>query len=195
VIRGLNPQDVNALSASLIQIVQGQGDTTESLLSRTSTFSNALADKSEVLDQVIENLRTTLATLGDQGDDFSGALDRLERLVTELAAEREPIGTAIDALAEGTASLSDLLTDARPPLAASIDELNRLAPNLVNEQDRLETALVKAPENYRKLVRIGSYGSFVNYYICSLGVRVTDLQGRTAVFPVFSQDGGRCAEN
>jgi phospholipid/cholesterol/gamma-HCH transport system substrate-binding protein len=195
VIRGLNPQDVNALSASLIQIVQGQGDTAESLFSRTSTLSNALADKSEVIDQVIENLRTTLATLNEQGDEFGGALDRIERLVSELAAEREPIGTAIDALATGTASLTDLLDDARPPLAVAVDELNELAPNLVHRQDRLETALVKAPENYRKLVRIGAYGSFVNYYICSLATRVTDLQGRTAVFPVFSQDGGRCAEN
>ena len=31
VIQGLNPQDVNALSASLLQILQGQGGTLESL--------------------------------------------------------------------------------------------------------------------------------------------------------------------
>src|SRR5262249_39553207 len=43
VIQGLNPQDVNALSASLLQILQGQGGTIESLFSRTSSFSNALA--------------------------------------------------------------------------------------------------------------------------------------------------------
>lgn len=38
VIQGLNPQDVNALTNSLIQAFQGQGDTLESLLSRTSSF-------------------------------------------------------------------------------------------------------------------------------------------------------------
>jgi phospholipid/cholesterol/gamma-HCH transport system substrate-binding protein len=36
VIRGLNPQDVNALSASLIQLFQGQGGTLQSLFSNTS---------------------------------------------------------------------------------------------------------------------------------------------------------------
>jgi len=195
VVKGLNAQDVNALSASLIQIIQGQGGTMESLLSRTSSFSNALADKNQVVEQLIDNLRTTLASLGDQKDQFAGGLERLERLVTELATEREPIGAAIDSLSAGTASLSDLLSETRPPLAGSIDELHRLAPNIESKLDRLETAITKAPENYRKLVRIGSYGSFVNYYICSLGVRVTDLQGRTAVFPVFRQDNGRCAEN
>lgn len=195
VIRGLDAQDVNALAASLIQIVQGQGTTMESLLSQTSSFSQALADKSAVVQQLIDNLRATLKTLSAQGTQFSGALDRLEQLVSELSADREPIGTAIDSLSTGTASLADLLVDTRPPLAETVDQLSRLAPNIAEKQDRLETALVKAPENYRKLVRIGAYGSFVNYYICSLGVRVTDLQGRTAVFPVFKQDGGRCEEN
>lgn len=195
VIKGLNAADVNALSASLIQIIQGQGGTVESLLSRTSAFSNSLADKNQVIDQLIDNLRTTLATLGDQRDQFAGGIERLERLVTELTAEREPIGSAIDSLSAGTASLSDLLTESRPPLAGSIEQLHWLARNIESKLDRAETAISKAPENYRKLVRIGSYGSFVNYYICSLGVRVTDLQGRTAVFPVFRQDNGRCAEN
>lgn len=195
VIKGLNARDVNALSASLIQIVQGQGGTMESLLSQTSSFSSALADKNAVIEALIDNLRTTLATLGDQRDRFSGAVEQLQRLVGELAVEREPIGAAVDSLSAGTAALSDLLADARPPLAGSVDELHRLAPNIETRLDRFETAITKAPENYRKLVRIGSYGSFVNYYICSLGVRVTDLEGRTAVFPVFRQDNGRCAEN
>jgi phospholipid/cholesterol/gamma-HCH transport system substrate-binding protein len=194
VIQGLNPQDVNALSASLIQIIQGQGGTVESLLSRTSTFSNALADKSQVIQQLIDHLRTTLAAVAQEGDQFSGAIDRLERLVTELAADREPIGAAIEALNTGTASLADLLATARPGLAGTVDQLSRLAPNLDNKKDRIDTALQKAPENYRKLIRIGAYGSFVNYYICSIAVRVTDLQDRTAVFPVFKQEAGRCGE-
>ena len=195
VIQGLNPQDVNALSASLIEILQGQGDTVESLLQRTSTFSNALADKSATIQALVDNLRTTLGTLAGEGAQFSDGIDRLQRLVSALAADREPIGTAIDSLDPGTASLTDLLGSARPALAGTIDQLNRLAPNLDAKKDRIDTALQKAPENFRKLIRIGSYGSFVNYYICSISVRVSDLQDRTAEFPAFRQEGGRCAEN
>ncbi|MCF6388198.1 MCE family protein [Mycobacterium sp. MBM] len=195
VIRGLNAQDVNALAVSLVQIVQGQGPTMTSLLSHTSSFTQALGDKREVVQQLIDNLHATMATLSDEGTQFSAAIDRLQLLVTELAGDREPIGAAIDSLNAGTASLSDLLTESRPPLASAIEELARLAPNIDDKKDRIETALVKAPENYRKLTRLGAYGSFVNYYICSLAVRVTDLQGRTAQFPVFRQDGGRCEEN
>ncbi len=88
------------------------------------------------------------------------------RWSTELAAEKDPIGTAIDSLNNGTASVADLLTDARPPLKGTVDQLNRLAPNLDGQKDRLDAALQKAPENYRKLIRTGSYGSFFNYYLC-----------------------------
>jgi len=194
VIRGLDPQDVNALSASLIEIFQGQGATLQSLLSNTSGFTAALADHNQTIQSVIDNLRTLLATLTRDGDKFSGTIDRLEQLVTALAAQRDPIGTAIESLNNGTASVADLLTEARPPLAGTVEQLSRLAINLDGQKDRLDTSLQKAPENYRKLTRTGSYGSFFNYYICELKFRVTDLQGRTAVFPWIRQDDGRCAE-
>ncbi|MCV7300413.1 MCE family protein [Mycobacterium barrassiae] len=194
VIRGLNPQDVNALSAALIQIFQGQGGTLQSLFSNTSGFTAALAEHNQTIQALIDNLRTLLATLTKEGDKFSGTIDRLEKLVTELAAEKDPIGEAIESLNNGSASIADLLGDARPPLAGTIDRLNVLASNLDNQKDRLDTSLKKAPENYRKLIRTGSYGSFFNYYICELKWRVTDLQGRTAVFPWLKQENGRCTE-
>jgi phospholipid/cholesterol/gamma-HCH transport system substrate-binding protein len=194
VVQGLNPSDVNALTASLIQVVQGQGGTIESLLSRTSSFTSTLADRSQTIQQLIDHLRRTVGTLSDNGQEFSDAIDRLQRLVTALAEDREPVGAAVDALNQGTASMSDLLGQARPPLAATVDQLGRLAPLLDDQKEFIDTGLVKAPENYRKLIRIGSYGSFVNYYLCSLAVRVSDLQNRTAVFPIFEQQQGRCQE-
>jgi len=194
VIRGLDPQDVNALTNALLQIFQGQGDTLQSLLSRTSSFSNTLADNNAALERLVDNLDNVLATLGKEGERFSGALDRFERLTTELAADRDTIGEAIDSLNTGTASIAGLLSNARPPLAGTIDQLNRLAPLLDKDKGLIDVALQRAPDNYRKLARIGSYGSFVNYYLCGITIRVTDLQGRTAVFPWIKQKDGRCAE-
>lgn len=194
VIHGLNPQDVNALTAALVQIFQGQGDTLDSLMGKTSSFSTTLADNSEVVQQLIDNLRTVVDTLGRDGDKFSGAVDRLEQLVGGLAEDRDPIGTAITALDNGTASIASLLTEARPPLDRTVNELNRLAPLLDDHQIVFDRSLQKAPENYRKLARLGSYGSWIMYYICGLSFRVTDLEGRTAVFPWTKQESGRCGE-
>lgn len=194
VIRGLNPRDVNALAAALLHVFQGQGQTLQSLLAKTSSFSNDVADKNKAVESLIDNLNTVVQTLADQGGQFSGAIERLQRLVSDLAQDRDPIGDAVQALAAGTASVTDLLGAARPPLAGSVNQLNRLAPLLEQGKGRLDDALQRAPGNFRKLARTGAYGSFVNYYICGLMFRVTDLQGRTAVYPWLRQTEGRCAE-
>jgi len=194
VIRGLNPDDVNALTSSLIQVFQGQGDSLRSLLNNTSSFSRTLADKDQAIQELITNLNTVVDTLAKDGDKFSAAIDRLEKLISGLSQDRDPIGTAITSLDNGTASIASLLTEARPPLKATVDQLNRLAPLLDDHQIVLDRGLQKGPANYRKLARLGAYGSWIMYYVCGIGIRVTDLQGRTAVFPMIRQDGGRCTE-
>jgi len=194
VVQGLNPQAVNALTNSLIEILQGQDGNIESLFGKTSAFTNSLADNGQTVQQLIDNLNSVLATINKDGGKFSATVDRLEKLVTGLAADRDPIGNAITALDTGTASLTDLLTQARAPLAGTVDQLARLAPLLDSDKAALDIALQKAPKNYRKLVRLGSYGSWINQYLCGMSVRVTDLQGRTAHFPWIMQHTGRCAE-
>jgi phospholipid/cholesterol/gamma-HCH transport system substrate-binding protein len=194
VIQGLNPTDVNALTNALIQIFQGQGPTLESLFTKTSSFSNSLADNSQTVQDLIDNLKTVVATISQDGDKFSAAIDKLEKLITGLSQDRDPIGTAIESLDKGTASLTDLLTNARAPLAGTVDQLSRLAPLLDKDKDMIDNALGKAPENYRKLTRLGAYGSFYQYYLCGVSIRATDLQGRTVVFPWIKQEAGRCGE-
>lgn len=76
-MQGLNPQDVNALTNSLIQILQGQDGNIESLFSKTTSFTTALADNRQNVQQVIDNLNTVIATISKDGDKFSGAVDKL----------------------------------------------------------------------------------------------------------------------
>jgi phospholipid/cholesterol/gamma-HCH transport system substrate-binding protein len=194
VIQGLNPQDVNGLSAALLQIFQGEGGTLESLFSKTTSFANTMADNDQTVQQLIGNLDKVVATLAKNGDKFSGAIDRLERLVTGLAQDRDPIGTAIDALSKGSASLADLLSSARAPLSGTVEQLSRLAPLLDQDKDRIDAAIQKAPKNYRKLVRPGTMGATIPYYICALWLRGTDLQGKTVVAPLYKDEAGRCSE-
>ncbi|MDG4667882.1 MCE family protein [Mycobacterium sp. 236(2023)] len=194
VIQGLNPEDVNGLTSSLIQILQGQGGTLDSLFSKTSSFSNSLADNNQVIEELITDLRTVLDTLAKDGDEFSGAIDKLEQLVSGLSADRDPIGNAITALDNGTASIADLLGRGRAPLANTVDEMNRLAPLVDNDLDRLDATLQRLPEIYRKLARVGSYGAWFPYYICGISFRASDLEGRTVVFPWIKQEEGRCVD-
>jgi phospholipid/cholesterol/gamma-HCH transport system substrate-binding protein len=195
VTQGLNPQDVNALTQSLLRVLQGQGANLRSLLAETSSFTTDLANNNQVVQQLIDHLNAAVGTLAKDGDKLGDTLDRLQKFVGELTADRDPIGAAITALDNGTASLTDLLSQTRPPLAGTINQVNRLAANLDIHKDHLDAGLQKAPDNFRKLARLGAYGAFFNYYLCGVALRVTDLQGRTAVFPWIKQETGRCSDN
>jgi phospholipid/cholesterol/gamma-HCH transport system substrate-binding protein len=194
VTQGLNARDVNALTSGLLQVFQGQGGTLESLFTKTTSFSNALADNDQTVQQLIDNLNTVVAYIDKEGGNFSGAIDRLEQLISGLSNDRDTIGSAIDALDKGTASLADLLAEARPPLSGTIDQLSRLAPILEGDKDRIDAAIAKAPHNYRKLVRLGVNGATIPYYLCQFGLRGTDLQGKTVRANIFRSEAGRCTE-
>jgi phospholipid/cholesterol/gamma-HCH transport system substrate-binding protein len=194
VTQGLNPQDVNALSAYFIQVFQGEGPTLESLLSKTSSFSNALADNGQTVQELIDNLNTVVATVNKDGTKFSGAIDRLERLISGLSQDRDTIGAAITALDDGTASIADLLSRARAPLAGTVDQVSRIAPLLDMDKNLIDISLKKLPNNYRKLTRLGSYGAWFPYYLCGLALRVSDLSYRTVEVGITHQVTGRCAE-
>ena len=193
-IHGLNPRDVNALSSALLEVFQGEGATLQSLFNKSSSFTNTLADNDQTIENLIDNLNVVAATLNKDGGQFSGAIDKLEKLVTGLAGDRDTFGPAIDSLSTGTVSLADLLGKSRRPLAATVEQLSRLAPNLDNDKDRLDAALQKAPRNYRKLVRLGVFGATIPYFLCQITIRGTDLSGKTVIAPWFRSDAQRCEE-
>ena len=193
-IHGLNPRDVNALSSALLEVFQGEGGTLQSLFNKSTSFTNTLADNDQTIEHLIDNLNVVAATLNKDGGQFSGAIDRLQRLVTGLSDDRDTFGPAIDALSNGTLTLADLLGKARPPLSGTVDQLSRLAPNLDNDKDRLDAALQKAPRNYRKLVRLGVFGATIPYFLCQITIRGTDLSGKTVIAPWFTSHEPRCEE-
>ncbi|MGB6038829.1 MAG: MCE family protein, partial [Gordonia sp. (in: high G+C Gram-positive bacteria)] len=61
--RTLDPKEVNQLSASLIEVFQGQGPGLNKLLANTGEFTNSIADRDKLIGSVIDNLNTTMGTL------------------------------------------------------------------------------------------------------------------------------------
>ncbi|WAC54055.1 MCE family protein [Gordonia sp. SL306] len=193
VIAGLEPKQVNALSSSILDVLQGQSGTVRSLFEGSSSLFTTLGRNVGVIEQVIDQLKKVMVTLDGNRTRFAEAIDRLDTVIGDLARDRDPIGAAITALDNGTATVSNLLTQARPPLSGSIDQLSRLAPNLTHDMPTLEKAIQRSPENFRKLVRTGTYGNFIQYYVCAVSVRVSDPSGKVVTLPWIEQTKGRCS--
>jgi phospholipid/cholesterol/gamma-HCH transport system substrate-binding protein len=166
--QALDPQQVNQLSYEIIQVFQGEGGTIESLLTHTASVTSAIADKDKVIGQVIDNLNTVLATVNQRGPQLSELIDETQQLVTGLAQQRQPIGDAVSALSSLTNVTAGLVQDARPSVKDDIASLGVLSANLSDSGQLLDQLLQKLPGNLDKFTRTLSYGSWYNYYLCSL---------------------------
>lgn len=193
-LKSLNPEQVNKLSAALVQVFQGQGGTLVSLLGSTSSFTNTLADRDQLIGDVINNLNDVLGTINDRGDQFKSTLDQLQQLISGLAQDREPIGAAIPKMATATADLAELLQGARPPLQSTIAEAKRAATQLNMGEDDINWVLERLPESYQRLIRLGTYGSFFQMYVCTVDFKFAAPDGQSMIVTLpAGQDTGRCA--
>ena len=85
-------------------------------------MTNTLADRDQLIGEVIVNLNTVLGSLGDQSDQFSKAIDGLAELVKGLDARKQDISNGVAYTNAAAGSITDLLAEARPPFAKTIQE-------------------------------------------------------------------------
>jgi phospholipid/cholesterol/gamma-HCH transport system substrate-binding protein len=164
--QALSPDDVNKLSAEIIQVLQGEGGTMQTLLAHTASFTQTIAAKDQVIGQVINNLNGVLSTVSARDDQLSQLIVQLQQLVSGLAADRQPIGDAITGIGDLTNTTAGLLDQARPPLQQDIAGLRQVSQNLNNNQDITEQVLQNMPSKLNTITRTATYGSWFNFFLC-----------------------------
>ncbi|MBW8709752.1 MAG: virulence factor Mce family protein, partial [Mycobacterium sp.] len=170
--RALDPDQVNALSGQLITALQGQGGTINSFLSQTAALTTTLADRDQLIGQVIVNLNTVLGSLGDQSDQFAKAVDALSELVKGLESRKQDITNGLAYTNAAAGSITDLLAKARPPFAKTIHETDRAAGIVVADHDYFDNLLNTLPDAYQALARQGIYGDFFSFYLCDIVLKL-----------------------
>jgi phospholipid/cholesterol/gamma-HCH transport system substrate-binding protein len=191
--RALDPHQVNALSGALIQAFQGEGPAIGSFLSQAAVFTNTIADRDELVGQVINNLNAVLGTLGGQSDQVAKAVDSLSRLVKGLASRKSDISNAVAYTSAASATISDLLNQARPPFKNTVAQSDRANSIVVADHDYFDNLLNTLPDAYRTVSRLGLYGDFFTYYLCDVFLKVNGKGGEPVIIKVAGQDTGRCA--
>ncbi|MGE5698287.1 MAG: virulence factor Mce family protein [Candidatus Sericytochromatia bacterium] len=188
----LEPQQVNALSSELIKALQGEGPTISSFLERTAALTNTLADRDQLIGQVILNLNTVMGSLGDQSSQFTTTVDALSQLLGTLGDRKQDVSNALARTNDAAASLSDLLAQARPPLERTVRESDRTAGIVVADHDYVDNLLNTLPDAYQMLNRQGLYGDFFSFYLCDLVLKLNGKGGQPVYVKLAGQASGRC---
>jgi phospholipid/cholesterol/gamma-HCH transport system substrate-binding protein len=192
-LAGLNPTDVNNLSYELVQVLQGEGGTVTSLFRRVGALTGTLADRDQLIGDVITDLDATLRPVAQHDEQLGALIGDLQQFLSGLAQDRDAIGqslVSIDRLATTTGSL---LHDVRPSLAADIHHLGVLAQKLDAPAARKELRhfLTYTPFKLRVATPEASYGAFLNFYVCAVNFILPD----GTKTPMQVNDAERCHTN
>jgi phospholipid/cholesterol/gamma-HCH transport system substrate-binding protein len=191
--RALDPEKVNELSGQLIQALQGQGPTIGSFLDQAAAVTNTLADRDQLIGEVIVNLNVVLGSLGGQTDKLDKAVTSLSELIHGLAARRAEISNSVAYINSAAGTVADLLSQAREPVQKVVHETDRTAGIAVADHDYLDNLLNQLPDKYRALARQGMYGDFFSFYLCEIVLKLNGKGGQPVYVKIAGQSTGRCA--
>ena len=190
--QGLQPGQINQLSAELITVFQGEGGTIDGLLSSIGSLTSTLANRDQVIGQVIDNLNSVLGTVSQHDNQLSDLVVQLQQLVSGLAADRDPIGRSLGHISGLAGNLAGLLGAARPDVSGDVHQVNRLSTLLNSDSANLNSTLQSLPAEYQRLNRLGLYGSFFSFYLCQFQLRFTTPTGETVMTPMDESRAQRC---
>ena len=186
--QALSPSDLNQLSYEIVQVFQGEGGTLEGLLAHTASVTSTLADRDQLIGDLIDNLNEVLDHIGDRDVQLSRLITTYRTFVGGLKDDRQAILGSLDQISELTVQTADLVGGIRKPFVDDIHQLREVAGNLDDGKSELDRALQVLPIKLNKIGRTATYGSWFNFYLCHFQGRIR-LPGGQSV-PVDYPVGG-----
>lgn len=189
----LSPDDINKLSFEIVQVFQGEGGTVESLLGSTASITQTLADRDEVIGDLIENLDFVLDHVADRDTQLTQLIDSFRTLVGGLNDDREAILSSLDSISELSVQTAALVTDIKDPLVKDIKELRRVAGTLDRNRKEIDRSLQVLPIKLTKIGRTATYGSWFNFYLCHFKATIKVPGLANPVGAQYAVGADRCA--
>ena len=189
--QALSPDDVNKLSYELIQVFQGEGGTLEGLLAHTASVTSTLADRDEVIGELIDNLSLVLDHVADRDKQLTRLIQSFRTLVGGLKKDRNAILGSLEDVSTLSVETASLIDGIREPFVKDIKELRSVAGNIDKNKAELDRALQVLPIKLDKIGRTAIYGSFFNFYLCEFQGRV-NLPRNVSVPVKYNAGSDRC---
>ena len=189
---GLSAGQINTLSAQLVEVLQGQDNAINNLVSMVGSFTTTIGQREQLVGQVIGNLNQVMGTIDDRRGTVGQVIDELSALMTGLERQDTQILDAATRVNGLAANASQLIGDARGDLHTDLTALGTAAEGLNSRADTLQALLTKLPTHYRTLQDSASYGNFFNFFLCGIRIQLSGRDGAPVQGPWIRSDLERC---
>jgi phospholipid/cholesterol/gamma-HCH transport system substrate-binding protein len=188
----LSPADINRLSAEVISVFQGEGGNFNALLQNTASLTNTLADRDQVIGEMIDNLNVVLRTLAGRDKQLSELIVEFKRFMGGLVQDKDAILGSLDSVSNLAEQTADLTVGIRPSFVRDVKGLRKTATNLNKGRSEIDRALQVLPVKLTKIGRTAIYGSFFNFYLCQFQGNVVLPNGQKLPAKYDTGNDSRC---
>jgi phospholipid/cholesterol/gamma-HCH transport system substrate-binding protein len=188
--QALSPSDVNELSYEIIQVFQGQGGTLDGMLAHTASITQTLANRDQVIGDLISNLNSVLDHVGRRNHQLNQLITTFQQFVGGLKKDRGAILGSLDQISNLSVQTADLVSGIRAPFVSDIHHLRGFAANLDRGRPELDRALQVLPIKLTKVGRTAIYGSWFNFYLCNFTGQIR--LGKSAIPVSYNTGSTRC---
>lgn len=169
----LTPAEINQLTASIIQVFQGQSDTVSDLVTQIGTITQNLADRKSVIETVITNLAGVLSSVNSQGQALGQIVDNFDHVVDNFADQKDVLAQAITAMSRFTTDAASLTKQSSKAITQDITGVAKASQTLSRSQAAIRSMLEGAPTALNAIERTMDSGSYLKVYLCNLDLRTT----------------------
>ncbi|MEV6064433.1 MlaD family protein [Nocardia asteroides] len=183
----LQPDEVNSLSETLVQALQGDGVSLSALITQAAALATTFGDRDQILGAVIGNLSEVIASLAHRSGELETLITQSRALVSGLHEQGAALDTAVTGIAESTTKLTELIGRVAPGMALAQQQASTGVALLLANGERLDRSAIELPLVLAGLARFTGNGTYANAYLCNLDVSLWGV-----LFPrgLFSQVGG-----
>lgn len=167
---GLDPQQVDNVTGALITALQGDNTSLVLLISQISTLAESVAGPDQVLGAVITNLSQVVGDLAAHSGSVSTLLTQSRSIIDGLSRHRDELMGSLTTVASVTGRLATVVDDVRPQLNEFLTREPGFTRHFEENKDGFAYLGFNLPALLKGLARASQEGSYLNTYLCNMGV-------------------------
>lgn len=172
----LDPDQVNNLTRTFALTFDGQGESVATLLTQIGAVSSSLDDRKDVMAQLVTNLGSLLGSVDARQPQLEELMAGLSGLSTSIVGSNDQFVALLGDGNQALASLAASMARSNGAFGRSVSDLKSVTDSWVASTDEFNAFVAKMPEFANSINRIGSYGGFVNLYLCNFTLKAGDLE-------------------
>lgn len=172
----LQPGQVNDLSTSLLQALQGDsGVSLASFVTQAAAVATEFQGRDEVIGSVIDNLSSVITGLAKHGTQLETLIGQTKALMSGLYAQGKSLESDTDRIADATTSLVSMMDKVEPGLATAQDSTTAALGMLIGNGARLDRTAVELPPVMTGVARWTGQGGYANAYSCTIDLSLWNV--------------------